>query len=196
MSSDPQAQHLALMRESKFSLRRCAHEDFGAWQRRARMRLSDLLGLPSEICSPELNVEWTRETEAGRELRISFRTEPHYRARAHLLIPPHEGPVPVIVCLQGHSTGMHISLGRPKYPGDAETISGGDRDFARQALAHGCAALVLEQRGFGECGGTPEGPACQQPAMAALLLGRTLVGERVWDVMRAQIGRASCRERV
>ena len=75
-------------------------------------------------------------------------------------------------------------MGRPKYPGDEETISGGDRDFAKQIVARGQAALVMEQRGFGERGGTENGPDCYQPAMAALLLGRTLVGERCWDVMR------------
>ena len=101
MSSDPQQQHLALMREAKYALRRSAGEEFYTWQRRARMRLSELLGLPNEICAPELEVEWTRKDEAGRELRLSFRTEPHYRARGHLLIPPHEGPVPVVICLQG-----------------------------------------------------------------------------------------------
>ena len=49
----------------------------------------------------------------------------------------------------------------------------------------GYATLAIEQRGFGESGGTPEGPDCQQIAMQALLLGRTLIGERVWDVSRA-----------
>ena len=185
MTSDPQAQHFALMAQICPQLRRQDSEDFYTWQRRARMRLSELLGLPFELCQPELEIEWTRETDGCRELRISFCTEAHYRALAHLLIPHHEAPVPVVICLQGHSKGMHISLGRPKYPGDEATISGGDRDFARQVVARGLAALVLEQRGFGECGGTADGPACQQPAMAALLLGRTLLGERVWDVMRA-----------
>ena len=80
---------------------------------------------------------------------------------------------------------MHISLGAPKYPGDEETISGGDRDFARQIVKRGQAALALDQRGFGERGGTPKGPACQQPAVQALLLGRTLIGERCWDISRA-----------
>jgi len=42
----------------------------------------------------------------------------------------------------------------------------------------------MEQRAFGERGGNADGPQCYQPAMAALLLGRTLVGERCWDVFR------------
>ena len=184
MRTDPQAQHLAMMRAMRYAMRRREDQPFPEWQVAARERLGALLGLPEAVCPSDLRIEWTREEEGVRELRLTFRTEPEYETRAHLLIPASETPVPVVICLQGHSKGMHISLGRPKYPGDAESIAG-DRDFARQAVRHGCAAFVLEQRGFGECGGTEDGPACHQPAMAALLLGRTLIGERVWDVMRS-----------
>ena len=83
-----------------------------------------------------------------------------------------------------HSTGLHISLGRPKYEGDEETINGGDRDFARQIVKEGFCALAIEQRGFGECGGTEKGPACHIPTMSALLIGRTAIGERIWDISR------------
>ena len=86
-----------------------------------------------------------------------------------------------MVCLQGHSTGMHISLGVPRFPGDQEDIDG-DRDFAVQAVKRGYAALAVEQRAFGECGGTEKGPDCFQPAVQALMLGRTLIGERCWDI--------------
>jgi hypothetical protein len=37
-------------------------------------------------------------------------------------------PVPIFLCLQGHSRGMRLSLGE----GDRETI--GERDFALQAV--------------------------------------------------------------
>ncbi len=90
--------------------------------------------------------------------------------------------LPLIICLQGHSTGMHISLGRAVFAGDEETISGGDRDFARQIIARGQAALTIEQRAFGERGGTPKGPDCHQRSVQALLLGRTLIGDRCHDI--------------
>ncbi len=32
-----------------------------------------------------------------------------------MLLPDGVEKPPVIICLQGHSKGMHISLGRPKY---------------------------------------------------------------------------------
>jgi hypothetical protein len=79
---------------------------------------------------------------------------------------------------------MHISLGRPKFEGDELSISGGDRDFCVRAVKEGFAAISLEQRNFGECGGNENGPQCYESTMTALLMGRTTLGERVWDVSR------------
>ena len=161
------------------------------WQHAARTRLAGLLGLAQiEHCrtDPRLTVEYDRYDEKlhAREIRFRFFSEENVSVPCHLLIPADaEGPLPVVLCLQGHSTGMHISLGRPKYPGDEKTICGGDRDFAVRAVRERMCALTLEQRCMGERGGTPNGPACQEPALRALLLGRTMIGERVWDIMRA-----------
>ncbi|MBN8525127.1 MAG: acetylxylan esterase, partial [Planctomycetes bacterium] len=95
---------------------------------------------------------------------------------------------PVVVCLQGHTTGAHISIGRAVHPGDAAAIAG-ERDFALQALRQGFAALALEQRAFGERRDRRPGQrshgGCTHPAMVALLLGRSMARERTWDVSRA-----------
>lgn len=186
MSLDPQVRHLNLMKEIKPAYRYQEGEDFAAWQEKARARLAEVLGLPLTRCEENFRIEWTHEEEDKTEIRFVFTSEQDVDVGCHLVLPKaYEGKLPLIICLQGHATGMHISLGRPKYPGDEETINGGDRDFARQIVARGQAALALDQRGFGERGGTPNGPACHQPAVQAMLLGRTLIGERCWDVSRA-----------
>jgi len=109
----------------------------------------------------------------------------------HLLIPrTGKSSYPVVICLQGHTSGMHISLGQPKSEADAKSIAGG-RDFGLQAVREGYAALVLEQRCFGErADARPKeirgvGHTCHHASLAALLLGRTMIGERVWDISRA-----------
>jgi dienelactone hydrolase len=104
---------------------------------------------------------------------------------------------PVIICLQGHSTGGHISVGHAVHPEDRETIEGG-RDFAIQATKLGFAALALEQRAFGlredrrpttvrhaRVPRFSDHYRCEHVAMTDLLLGRTLLGGRVHDVRRA-----------
>ena len=139
-------------------------------------------GLPLESVEPDTEICWTREREDCLETRLIVNTEKDVRIPCHLLIPYTDcEKLPLMVCLQGHSTGMHISLGVAKYPGDQEDIDG-DRDFAVQAVKRGYAALTVEQRAFGECGGTEKGPDCFQPAVQALLIGRTLIGERCHDI--------------
>lgn len=184
---DPKVQHEYMMDNAEYKAAYREGMDFAEWQASARAKLGELLGMDTfKKCSDDMEIEWKHEEEGFTEYRLSFNTEKKFRALAHVLIPAGaQGPVPAIICLQGHSKGMHISLGRPKYPGDENSINGGDRDFARQAIKEGYAAFVLEQRGFGESGGDENGPKCHQPAAAAALLGRTLIGERVWDVSRS-----------
>ena len=186
MHYDPMERHIELMRHAPRALAYREGEDFAAWQQRARAKLEELLGLPLDTPADDaFRVEWERDEPGFHEIRFCYASEPQVDVCCHLLLPEGaQGRLPLVICLQGHSKGAHISLGRPLYPGDEQTISGGDRDFARQIVARGQAALVMEQRAFGERGGTPEGPQCYQSAMSALLLGRTLVGERCWDVSR------------
>lgn len=183
---DPMVQHAKLMRHAKRTGAIQSGETLATWQDKARDKLGELLGIPFERSDSTFCVESQTVCEGYDEYRMSLRTESCFETVACLRIPTHvPRPMPVIICLQGHSKGMHISLGEAKYEGDEQTICGGDRDFARQIVNRGYAALALEQRAFGECGGTPEGPDCYQSAMSALLIGRTLIGERVWDVSRA-----------
>ena len=165
--------------------------DPAEWQRAARARLAARLGLDAiEPCrtDPRPTVEYDRydETLGAREVRFRFFSEENVSVPCHLLIPADAAePLPVVLCIQGHTKGMHVSMARVKYPGDAATIRYDDHDFVLPVLQQGLCALTLEQRCMGERGGTPNGPACQEPALRALLLGRTMIGERVWDIMRA-----------
>jgi len=155
------------------------------WQQKAKEKLRELLGLDRfQKVDPQLEIEFDRAIEGGREIRFSFQSEEGYRVPCHLVLPEGVSNPPVMIALQGHSTGMHISLGNPKYESDERTIKGGDRDFCVRALKEGYASIAVEQRNFGECGGNEKGPDCFQSAMTALLCGRTTIGERVWDIQR------------
>ena len=161
--------------------------DFKKWQKDAEEKLKELMGFSFEKCDLLFEKEFEREERGYKEIRFTFQSEEGYFVPCHLLIPSGATKkVPLVLCLQGHSTGMHISLGRAKYEGDENLISGGDRDFAIGAIKKGYAALTIEQRAMGECGSGENGsPACHVSTMANLLIGRTTIGERVWDIMRA-----------
>ncbi len=158
------------------------------WQKAARKKLSELLGLDITVPAADDCFTVVSETEFDTftDYELRFQSEEGYFVIANLWVPKgKEGKIPLVVCLQGHSKGRHISLGRPKFPGDENTIAGGDRDFAVQIVKEGYCALAIEQRNFGECGGTPEGYECMIPSRTALLYGRTTIGGRVFDIMRA-----------
>ena len=159
--------------------------DYEAWASSAREKLAELVGMDKfSKVDPKTEIEYEKKIEGATEIRFTFESEAGYRVPCHLLLPDGVKNPPVMITLQGHSKGMHISLGRAKYDGDEETIKGGDRDFCVRAVKEGYAAIALEQRNFGECGGTAEGPQCTYSSLTALLMGRTTVGERVWDISR------------
>lgn len=168
------------------SMRFCG-TDFSSWQKDAENKLKELLGFSFEPCEALFKIELEEEHDTYKEIRFTFQSEEGYFVPCHLLIPNGaKKRIPLVLCLQGHSTGMHISLGRAKYEGDENLISGGDRDFAIGAVKRGYAALAIEQRAMGECGSGENGaPACHVSTMANLLIGRTTIAERVWDIMKA-----------
>lgn len=188
INKNPQPIHHAALKEITPSMRYDGKSDFSEWQKTARARLASLMGLDKIVPASDdlFTIEHEKEFDTFTEYRFTFRSEEGYFVPCVLWVPKgKEGKIPVVICLQGHSKGFHISLGRPIYPGDEKSIGGGDRDFAPQIIREGYAALAIEQRGFGECGGDEKGPGCQVPAMSALLYGRTLIGERVFDISRA-----------
>ncbi|HEY3376240.1 MAG TPA: acetylxylan esterase, partial [Armatimonadota bacterium] len=190
-SFSPHACHNPLLDQAPCRLAFSAERDFLPWRAALGEKLRELVGVMPDAVPLDLRVEALREDAGVRETRFVFTAEAGAEVPAYLLTPAGDGPFPVVICLQGHTSGMHISLGRALYDGDAAGIAGG-RDFGVQAVREGYAALVLEQRCFGERrDDRPQAqrgfgaPTCLHASMAALLLGRTMVGERVWDISRA-----------
>ena len=161
--------------------------DYITWKNSVKEKLVELLGDMPEKVPLNVDIEWRQEFDTYVEIRFSFDAEAETKVPCHLFIPKEvKKPCPVVICLQGHTTGMHISFGYPIFDPDEGYIAR-DGDFACQALKEGYAALVIEQRGFGERftskDHAPEGePTCWYPSMSALLVGRTMIGERVWDI--------------
>lgn len=164
-------------------------EPYAVWKQRAEKNLKALLGIEELLQQrPPLNPRslWKRETELGTIEKIMFQTEEGIENRIYLCLPKGaKPPYRSFICMQGHSTGMHVSLGvewkDEKTPYKVE----GDRGFAIDCMKFGIAAICLEQRAMGENSTDPEHkPSCYEPAMRALLRGRTILGERVYDVDR------------
>lgn len=186
MKVKPHDYNLEILRKTKPEFRYDGAEDFALWQKKAREKLAELLGLPFEKCEDLFNIEFTKEHSTHTETRFTFQSEKGFFVPCHLLVPKNENQekMPLVICLQGHSTGMHISLAEPRNDKEKEELIAEEAGIAIQAVNRGYCALTLEQRCFGESGGLPE-PDCYKTSMLAIMLGRTLIGQRVWDVQRA-----------
>lgn len=166
--------------------------DYEKWKGQVRDQYIKMLGLDviaQNACEIQVEIEETVETDEYTRYRYVFESEKDCPVPCYLLIPKTgKEKYPVCVCVQGHSTGFHISIGVKKHEEDDRSLA--TSTFALDAVKNGFAALCIEQRGMGERT-TPHqrrGPAltcgCYHTAMTALILGRTLIGERVWDVSK------------
>lgn len=164
--------------------------DVAVWQRRLRRRLSTLLGdWPAERVPLKVRSLWRREHPLGTIEKIVFTSEPKSDVPAFVCLPRDaKPPYTFMVCLQGHSTGMHNSIAVQRDDNTLPHEVAGDRDFALGCLQRGIAALCIEQRSFGERREQRQKrvatQGCHDATMQALMLGRTLLGERVYDVDR------------
>jgi len=175
-----------IIAETKPSMRYDGAQDFAEWQSAARAKLRELLKLDAikKCDNTNFTVEYKKECEEYTEYRFTLESEPGYIFPSVLRVPKGTvGKIPTIVCLQGHSTGFHISLGQPIFERDINSIKGGDRDFCVRAIKEGFACVAVEMRNFGECGGLETGgPDCHVSSMSAIINGRTTIGERVHDI--------------
>ena len=121
--------------------------DLPSWQKAAREKLRELLGMDRMIpAEPDLSLEWEKQRAGYTEMRFTFQSEPGYRIPAHLLLPDGVKNPPVIICLQGHSPGMYISLGIVKQEKDELSIKNGNRDFCIRAVKEGYACSGVVER--------------------------------------------------
>ena len=167
-----------------------AGQDVSEWQRQLRNELHQLIGdMPSERTPLNVRTLWHREHPLGAIEKIVFTSEPYADVPAYVCLPRNATPpFPWMICLQGHSTGMHNSIAVQREDESLPLEVDGDRDFALGCMQRGVAALCIEQRSFGERGERKQKSVseqmCHDATVQALLLGRTLIGERVYDVDR------------
>lgn len=165
------------------------------WQRKWRVKLAELTGfdrMPAPDDRPPLRVRslWKREHEYGTIEKLVMTAEAHAQMPAYLCLPRSvQPPFTPFICLQGHSTGAHNSVALDLATNEKPIEVPGNRDFGIECMKRGMAALCLEQRALGERAELvqkqrAEHNGCHDAVMRALMLGRTVIGERVYDVDR------------
>lgn len=161
-----------------------------AWQTELRLQLLACLGEMPEPC--DLQPQLIDEVDAGDHTRQKWllHTEAHFRLPLYLLLPKNlTVPVPAVVAVHGHGPGKVHSAGLPNAPEIDDALKN-ELMYGLEAVRRGYIALCHDMRGFGECidedhRHIAHGASCMYSAGRSLMLGRTLLGERLWDVRRA-----------
>ena len=181
--------HVSLVNRTKRQPAFSPTADYNAQRDAIGAKLRELLGLAAieqnAAPAPDLEIEYEERCEGYTKVRFTFQSEVGTRVPCYLLIPDTgKEKYPVAITLQGHSTGVHNSVGEVKFEGDVEYQATRGK-FGIQAVENGYIALCIEQRGMGErVPTTPERQAglCGFTVNRSLMLGRTILGERVFDV--------------
>jgi dienelactone hydrolase len=162
------------------------------WQRTLRSKLTELVGGFPTARQPLRPMTLGTRTFPGyvRE-KIVFDSRPGVSVLAYLLLPEKvQRPAPVMICVPGHGRGVDDIVGIDDTGQERTDKAGYQHDFAIQVVEAGMAALAIEPMGFG-CRRDPinarfglSRKACDPVAGGALMIGETMIGWRVWDVMR------------
>jgi dienelactone hydrolase len=163
-----------------------------AWQKALRSKLTELVGgFPTQREPLRPATLETRSFPGYRREKIVFDSQPGVSVLAYLLLPDSaRRPAPVMICIPGHGRGVDDIVGIDDRGNDRTDKAGYQHDFAIQIAEAGMAALAIEPMGFGcrrdainmRLGLSRK--ACDPVAGGALLVGQTMLGWRVWDIMR------------
>ena len=177
----------------KMTFRATTRKDAEAWQRQLRAKVVELVGgFPDARPPLHARTLEVREFPGYKREKFIFESRPGVGVLGYLLVPTHAaaGRHPTVVCIPGHGRGVDDIVGIDEYGNDRTDKPGYQRDFAIQVAERGLAAVAIEPMAFG-CRRDPKTAAkglgttaCQPSAGSALLLGETMIGWRVFDVMR------------
>jgi dienelactone hydrolase len=163
-----------------------------AWQKKLHAKVTELVGgFPPRGARPKAEILEVREFPGYRREKFAFESRPGSYVLGYVLVPAKgKATHPAMICVPGHGRGVDDIVGIDEKGRARTNKSGYQHDFAIQAVEHGMAAVAIEPMAFG-CRRDAKaiaqglgGSVCQPTSGAALLLGETMIGWRVFDVMR------------
>ncbi|MCD4831272.1 MAG: alpha/beta hydrolase family protein [Anaerohalosphaeraceae bacterium] len=194
-NSDNYVHVLANEVNRSFAFKAKTVEELKDWQKAFRPKLREALGIDKienrGSCSlePKMLSEETLDTHIRQEWSIF--SEPGFEIPFFLLLPKGQTkPAPLVLTPHGHSKlAKNIYVGIWRNEAEKAEIADGDRDIALQAVEAGYVAIAPDVRGFAdlrlkEDKASDESYSDRKLQMRALMFGRTLIGERVWDIGR------------
>lgn len=180
--------------DGEFRFRGRTESDVRRWQPPFRERLRAALGLTNverDLAGFVPAAELLATEDMGSYARESWRvhTEPTVPLPCYLLRPKSAaGRLPLVLTPHGHGH-PHVYVGLFRSPQEQEHIRAGERDVAVQAVEQGYLVIAPTTRAFGQTRSPADAErdavsSCRLQLMRDLLVGRTPIGDRVWDTSR------------
>lgn len=191
-------EHLKTMYDGadlKYAFEKYKPSQWKKWQKELRRELTLALGLDiiernckgfvpeaRQLDSEDLG-EYTRE-------RWEIITEPDVLLPMVVMRPKNlNGPVPLMITPHGHYKNTEVYAGVYADEKEKARIQETECDFAVQAVQHGFIAIAPTSRGFGKTRTKNDIAndaiySCPDLMLRDALVGRTPIGDRVWDMMR------------
>lgn len=165
-----------------------------AWQGRLRARLGAALGLThmeKDLAGHRPRAERASSADVGDYVRERWYlwVEPDVPLPLWVLLPKGDrSQRPLVVTPHGH-THPNAYVGLPRDHEEVAANDPGRGGLAVDAVREGYVAIAPTVRGFGETARAEDlaegkNSSCRVQLMHDLLIGRTPIGERVWDVSR------------
>ena len=186
--------HLYAKERMRFGSPRAGENDFEVWAASFRPVLRQMIGLEAieeSLCGFEPSVSLSSAEDMGDYTRRSgmLHSEPELDLPFWYLEPKSSALHPLALLPHGHyrENGHNIAVGIAADDETKDRIANEDRDVAVQAVRYGFAAIAPAARGFRPAG-IPDlnerhgGQDCRSQLIHSLLAGRTVIGERVWDL--------------
>jgi hypothetical protein len=180
--------------QPRFAFTATSPQEVRQWQAAFRPELRRALGLERMQQTLSAHVPTARQIDSQAMdgyVRESWllEVEPQMSLPFYLLKPmPAPGPLPLVLTPHGHNH-PHLYAGIYHDEAQRQHIAQGDRDIAVQAVKQGYLAIAPTTRGFGDTRTENDLQkqhlsSCRIQLMHGLLVGRTAIGERVWDIER------------
>ena len=180
--------------DGEFRFRGDATTDVPGWQLPFRESLRRILGLANmerDLAGFTPEAELRESVDMGSHVRESWRirTEPTVPLPCYLLRPK-DAPAnpPLVLTPHGHGH-PHVYVGLFDSTEEEAQIRDGERDVAVQAVEQGYLVIAPTTRAFGDTRSPADKEkdavsSCRLQLMHDLLLGRTPIGDRLWDMSR------------
>lgn len=165
------------------------------WQHQSRKALIKLLGIEKIQTAlpgykPTARLEKTEKLAGFSREYWVINTEPNVPLTMIVLRPDNiKGLLPLVITPHGHGRNHQAYAGVYLDSADREHVLGGERDIALQSIREGYITIAPTARAFGDTrteNDIKEGKSfsCRIQLMQDLLVGRTPIGDRVWDLTK------------